>query len=225
MASTVKRKASRKAQSLKSSASRPTVVRKKRSTGQKMASDSLVEMKIKIDKNIWPVERDVLFRPDRLKYVRKLIKPSGCVFCESKKTGVGFESLLLFESKHSMIVLNKFPYNPGHVLVLPKRHCGDLLLLSDTEYADLNHTFRTAFKAVTNAFSPAGINSGLNHGSVAGAGIPEHLHFHIVPRWAGDLNFFPLIADTKALPTDLENSYESLLNELSKPEYSKEQSL
>ncbi len=191
----------------------------KNKPAKKLVEKKASTLTMKIGEQIWPVERDVLFRPDRLKYVRKLIKTSGCVFCESKQAGVSFESLLLFKSQHSMIVMNKFPYNPGHVLVLPQRHCGDLLKLSDAEYTDLHQTFRLAFRAITAAFSPAGINSGLNHGAVAGAGIPEHLHFHIVPRWTGDLNFFPLIAETKALPTDLEASYQSLHQELAKPEY------
>jgi ATP adenylyltransferase len=118
-----------------------------------------------------------------------------------------------------MIVMNKFPYNPGHVLVLPRRHCGELLQLSDAEYDDLSRTFRKAFQAITRAYEPSGINAGLNHGAVAGAGIPEHLHYHLVPRWLGDMNFFPLLAETKALPIDLPTSYDLLYKELSKKEY------
>ncbi len=179
------------------------MVRKKKSSRNKKTNS----WALKIDQQVWPVERDVLFRPDRLKYVRKLIKTDGCVFCEAQKSQVNFESLLLYKSKHSMVVLNKFPYNPGHVLVLPQRHCGDLLMLKDAEYTDLQELLRQTFKNVQKAYQPAGLNMGLNHGAVAGAGIPEHLHYHLVPRWAGDMNFFPLIADTKALPTDLETSY------------------
>jgi len=198
--------------------------RGQRKTSKTIQSKALKEAKnlnLRIGDEIWPAERDVLFRPDRLKYVRKLIKPKGCVFCNSQKAEVGLESLLLFKSELSMVVMNKFPYNPGHVLVLPQRHCGDLLQLSDKEYLDLNQTFRSAFKAVTDAFSPSGINSGLNHGAVAGAGIPEHLHFHIIPRWSGDLNFFPLIAETKAIPTDLAASFETLRGQFLKLEKGK----
>jgi ATP adenylyltransferase len=184
-----------------------------------MAKKRKASFALQVGEHIWPTERDVLFRPDRLKYVRKLIKTSGCVFCESGKSKIGFESLLVFKSKFSMIVLNKYPYNPGHLLILPQRHCGDLLELSDAEYGDLMETYRKAFKAVTKFYQPSGINMGLNHGAVAGAGIPEHLHFHLVPRWTGDVNFFPLIAETKALPTDLETSYEGLRKELAKKEY------
>jgi ATP adenylyltransferase len=146
--------------------------------------------------------------------LRKLVQPEGCVFCSAAKAAVGYESLLLARSKYSMVVLNKFPYNPGHVLILPLRHCGDLLALSNEEYVDLQMLVRKTFEALTRAYQPSGINLGLNHGAVAGAGIPDHLHYHLIPRWAGDLNFFPLIAETKAIPMTLENSFEKLLEAL-----------
>lgn len=174
---------------------------------QRSPKNQIHDSIIQIGKDIWPMERDVLFRPDRLKYVRKLIKTDGCVFCAASRSKVSFESLVLFKTKFSMVVMNKYPYNPGHILVLPQRHCGDLLNLSDEEYSDLSRLLRLSFQKVQEAFHPSGVNMGLNHGAVAGAGIPEHLHYHIVPRWAGDMNFFPLIAETKAIPTDLENSY------------------
>lgn len=110
-----------------------------------------------------------------------------------------------------MIMLNKFPYNSGHLLVLPRRHCGDLLKLSDVEFEDLNNSIRKAMAALNEIYQPGGINIGLNHGATAGAGIPEHLHYHMVPRWSGDLNFFPLIAETKVLVETLEQTYGRLL--------------
>lgn len=173
---------------------------------------------LKIDQEVWPLERDVLFRPDRMKYVRKLIKPEGCVFCRAAKEDVSFETLCVYKSKDSMILLNKFPYNSGHLLVLPQRHCGDLLKLSDEEFYDLQDTVRLAMKTINEAYEPGGINIGLNHGAVAGAGIPEHIHYHLVPRWAGDLNFFPLIAETKVLVESLEQTYEKLWGILKKYE-------
>lgn len=171
---------------------------------------SAAQARLQINKDIWPLERDVLFRPDRLKYVRKLIKPDGCVFCRAAQGEVSIGTLCVFKSKHSMVVLNKFPYNSGHVLVLPQRHCGDLLKLSEEEFRDLQDTIRLAMKVLNEAYEPGGINIGLNHGAVAGAGIPEHLHYHMIPRWAGDLNFFPLIAETKVLVESLEQTYEKL---------------
>lgn len=177
-----------------------------------------VSAKFQMGQNIWPLERDVLFRPDRMKYVRKLIKPEGCVFCRAAKEEISFETLCVYKSTHSMVVLNKFPYNSGHVLVLPLRHCGDLLKLSDEEYVDLQKTIRLTMKCMTEVYEPGGINVGLNHGAVAGAGIPEHIHYHVIPRWAGDLNFFPLIAETKVLVESLEQTYEKLWSILKKYE-------
>lgn len=158
----------------------------------------------------WPNKRNVLFRPERMSYVRKLVKAEGCVFCRAAEEKISVETLCLFQTRHSMVVLNKYPYNSGHILVLPKKHGGDLLQLSDAEWQDLSVLLRTAMAVVQDVYAPAGFNAGLNHGSVAGAGIPDHLHFHLVPRWSGDLNFFPLIAETKLVIENLETSYERL---------------
>ena len=163
---------------------------------------------IQLGEDRWPLERDVLFRPDRLKYVRKLIKDDGCVFCIAAEAKPDLETLCVYQSKFSMMVLNKFPYNPGHILILPKRHIGSFEDMKDEEYLDLQKTVRLAAKAVTEIYNPGGFNLGLNHGAVAGAGIPDHLHYHIVPRWSGDLNFFPLIAETKTVVENIETTYE-----------------
>jgi len=157
----------------------------------------------------WPLERQVFFRPNRKKYVRKEIKDSGCVFCRAAEASPSAKTLCVFKSKYTQIVLNKFPYNNGHLLVLPLRHCGDLLKLSPDEFTDLHYTIRLAVEAVNAVYQPTGFNIGLNHGSSAGAGIPDHLHYHVVPRWSGDVNFFPLIADTKVVIETVEDSYKS----------------
>jgi ATP adenylyltransferase len=167
-------------------------------------------------KDIWPLERDILFRPDRYKYVRKLIAPSNCVFCEAAQSEPSFATLCLYQSEYSMIVLNKYPYNSGHLLVLPKKHGGELLDLAPPEFQDLHQTLRLAFQLISEAYQPSGINVGMNHGAVAGAGIPDHLHYHLVPRWAGDLNFFPLIAETKTVIEGLDGTYERLQSILKK---------
>lgn len=157
--------------------------------------------------DIWPTERDIMARPDRYRYVRKLISHDTCVFCEAKLKGPGIESLVVYRSELAMVVLNKFPYNTGHSLVLPARHCGNLNDLSEMEYSELMSLVRRTFNILQQAYSCAGFNIGLNHGAVAGAGIPEHLHWHIVPRWHGDTNFFPLIAETKVVSETLEQTY------------------
>jgi len=157
------------------------------------------------------LERDILFRPDRLKYVRKLIRFDGCVFCAAAKGSVSLESLKVYETDHAMIVLNKYPYNSGHLLVIPKKHLGDLMDLTRAESEDLHEMIRLAVKALRQVYQPGGFNVGLNLGAVAGAGIPEHLHYHVIPRWAGDLNFFPLIAETKTVIENLESTFDRLL--------------
>ncbi len=171
-------------------------VSRKKSSHRKKAAKKTAGS-IRLGEDIWPMERDVFFRPDRLKYVRKMIKPKGCVFCHAAKAPVSFETLCLHKTKYSQVVVNKFPYNSGHVLVLPLRHCGDMLDLSKEEYADLTALVRDSMEALKEVYAPGGMNLGLNHGAVAGAGIPDHLHFHLVPRWGGDLNFFPLIGGDK----------------------------
>ncbi|MES3036515.1 MAG: HIT domain-containing protein [Bdellovibrionota bacterium] len=184
----------------------------KKSTASGKKTKSKGHAFLGIDEEVWPLERDVLFRPDRLGYVRKLIKPIGCVFCAGTKEKLSFERLSVYSTDHSVVILNKFPYNSGHLLVLPRRHVPDILDLTSAEYKDLMETLRLAVKAIKTVYAPGGYNMGLNQGAVAGAGIPDHLHFHLVPRWAGDLNFFPLIAQTKVVIESLEQSYEKYLN-------------
>ena len=155
----------------------------------------------------WPVTRNVMFRPERMKYVRRLIRPEGCVFCHALKEGVKPESLVLCENGQAMLMLNKFPYNSGHLLVLPKRHNGEFTELTDSEMRDVNALMKIGVEILNEAYRPGGFNMGLNLGSVAGAGIPEHLHWHILPRWAGDANFYPLIAEIKVVIETLEQTY------------------
>lgn len=161
-------------------------------------------------KDVWPQERDYMTRPERFKYVRKLVQSEGCVFCEAMAKPASPENLILYADKSVVVMLNKYPYNNGHLLVLPRRHCGDLLSLSPAEYAAVNLGVRAAVKAITLHYKCKGLNLGLNHGSVAGAGIPEHLHWHVVPRWNGDTNFFPIVAETKVLAETLEQTYDHL---------------
>lgn len=169
----------------------------------------------------WPVERDVLYRPARLGYIKaqKDHKKSGyphreCVFCQSianaKSKGPAFENLILYTSDKAMVVMNKFPYNLGHLMVLPTQHTGDILSLSSEEWAEMNFLVRKCVSIIKKTFDVEEFNIGMNLGRMAGAGIPEHLHIHVLPRWLGDTNFFPLIAGSKALPGDLESIYRLL---------------
>lgn len=160
--------------------------------------------------DIWPQERDIFFRPERLKYVRRLIKTETCVFCDITKSEESFESLCLYKDESVMVVLNKFPYNSGHLLILPREHQGHLSQLSSNIFQNLMGVLHKSMDILEKAYQCQGINIGMNHGRVAGAGIPEHLHWHVIPRWMGDTNFFPLIAETKVQAETLEQSYSRL---------------
>ena len=161
----------------------------------------------------WPAgERNIFFRPNRLNYVRKLIKQDGCVFCSSAEKKQSGETLCVFKTKHSQIVLNKYPYNNGHLLVLPLQHCGNILELSPEQYQDLHATLKIAIEATQAVYQPHGFNIGMNHGVTGGAGIPDHLHYHLIPRWNGDLNFFPLIADVKLVIEAVETTYQKYVD-------------
>ncbi len=182
---------------------------------KKIKSTKLKVSSVHLDEHVWPIERDIFFRPARMKYVRKLVKPKGCVFCASAKKTATQKSLCVYKTKYSQVVVNKYPYNSGHVLVLPLRHCGDILHLSNEEFADLHLTLKLAMKVIQSVYQPHGFNTGMNHGVSGGAGIPDHLHYHIVPRWNGDLNFFPLIAETKLVIETAEMTFKKLKKEFS----------
>lgn len=162
---------------------------------------------LRLNESIWPLETQVLFRPDRLKYVRRLVQPKGCVFCDCQNEEPSFANLVVFTEGNASVVLNKYPYNSGHLLVIPHRHVGALEDLSEGEFAELMRLLRKTVQVIKKEYGCAGLNVGLNLGAVAGAGIPEHLHIHVIPRWSGDLNFFPLIAQTKVVVESLEDSY------------------
>ncbi len=163
-----------------------------------------------LQKDIWPSERQVFERPHRLQYVRQVIKPVGCVFCTASKSKLNAESLVLYKDKSLMVVLNKYPYNNGHLLILPRRHTADFEKLKSEELFKMQRLMQLSLKILKKVYKPQGFNMGINLGQVAGAGIPAHLHYHIVPRWGGDTNFFPLIAETKLVVETTEQSYNQL---------------
>lgn len=127
-------------------------------------------------------------------------------------------SLLLYRSATSFIVMNKFPYNAGHLLVVPYREAADIEDLNEEEYQDLSNTVRKAKKLLRLALQPDGFNIGYNIGAPAGAGIPQHVHCHIVPRWTGDTNFMPVIGNTKVLPEAMKTMWRNLRSHISQIE-------
>lgn len=145
-----------------------------------------------------------LWTPHRMTYVDGQDKPvdgdSGqCPFCRTPEREDG-DGLVVHRGEHSYAVLNLYPYNPGHLLICPYRHVADLTELTPEERVELGELTATAMTVLREVSKPHGFNLGMNQGAVAGAGIAAHLHQHVVPRWSGDANFFPIIAQTKALP-------------------------
>jgi len=145
-----------------------------------------------------------LWAPWRLEYVQHADELDRCVFCEPE------EELLVHRGPRVLVVLNKFPYPSGHVLVAPNRHVGDFASLDDDEVRDIHRLAARAIDALRAEYAPHGFNLGWNIGRVAGAGIEDHVHQHVVPRWNGDTSFMPVLGDVKVLPEALLRTAERL---------------
>jgi len=145
-----------------------------------------------------------LWAPWRLEYVQQAGEADGCVFCaEAAGALAPAESLLLRRSGAAIAILNKYPYSSGHLMVAPVRHVGALDELTDDEALAIHHVSVAGVRALRATYDPDGFNLGWNLGHVAGAGITDHVHLHVVPRWSGDTNFMPVLADVKVLPEHL----------------------
>jgi ATP adenylyltransferase len=145
---------------------------------------------------------DKLWAPWRINYVQGK-KKKGCIFCAAARGGIK-DSHLVFKSAHAICLLNIFPYNNGHLMVAPRKHVADLEKLNSDEQLALLRDLLEAKKLLSKVLKPEGFNIGINSGSIAGAGIPGHLHIHIVPRWRGDTNFMPVVGGTKVISQSLE---------------------
>jgi len=154
-----------------------------------------------------------LWAPWRMDYIRSK-KGQGCIFCVPLSTEGDSQKLILYRGQNSVMIMNRFPYSCGHLMVAPLRHTGDLEGLPPEELGDLLTVMKKAVSLLKRAFSPQGFNIGMNIGQVAGAGIVDHLHIHVVPRWSGDTNFMPIIADTIVVPEYLETTYHKLISVL-----------
>ncbi|WP_297494911.1 HIT domain-containing protein [Thermococcus sp.] len=151
----------------------------------------------------------ILWAPWRIEYIRSP-KHEGCIFCDFPKENRDRERLILYRGKHAFVIMNNYPYNPGHVMVAPYRHVANWEELTDEELLEIMKLTQMIIRAIKKAMKPDGFNLGVNLGRVAGAGIDTHVHLHIVPRWNGDTNFMPVIADTKVIPESLEEAYDEL---------------
>lgn len=149
-----------------------------------------------------------IFAPWRIRYILAP-KPRDCVFCTALKIDEK-EALVVYKAKKSYVIMNRNPYNPGHVMICPNRHVANLEELNEEEMNEMMQLTVLAIKAVKRCMNPDGFNVGINIGKVAGAGIAEHLHIHIVPRWNGDTSFMPVLADVQIVPEALEETFEKL---------------
>ncbi len=150
-----------------------------------------------------------LWAPWRIKYILQEPK-AGCILCQKLEEKADEVNFVLYRGKNNFIILNLFPYNPGHLMVAPYRHIATLEELTDEEMVEHFDLVRKSIKLLTEVLKPNGFNIGLNLGKTAGAGIEDHLHTHIVPRWQGDTNFMPVVSNTKVIPEALTETYHKL---------------
>ncbi|MCP4265007.1 MAG: HIT domain-containing protein [Candidatus Brocadiaceae bacterium] len=139
-------------------------------------------------------------------------KTGNCFFCEAIEDNQDRKNLVLYRGKECFCILNKYPYNNGHLMVVPNLHKDELSKLSDSEMLEFITLTSDMKNVLSKKINPDGFNLGINFGKVAGAGVEDHIHFHIVPRWNGDTNFMPVIADTKVIPQSLDDLYIELKN-------------
>jgi ATP adenylyltransferase len=152
---------------------------------------------------------EYLWAPWRMEYILGK-KKRGCFLCKKlKEKKNNKEDLILYQGRHVFVIMNRFPYTTGHLMVVPKRHCLHLEQLENDELKELFDLLKTSVRALKASFHPHGFNIGMNIGKMGGAG-EDHLHLHIVPRWAGDTNFMPVLGKTKVISEYLEETYEKL---------------
>ena len=154
---------------------------------------------------------DRLWAPWRMEYINAADDEGGCVFCLAA-AGEDAERLVVHRGAHVIALLNKFPYSSGHFMVAPVRHVGEYGDLTDEEVLELHRFASAGMGALAETYAPQGYNLGWNLGRIAGAGIVDHVHLHVVPRWAGDTNFMPVLANVKVLPEHLEATRQKLRN-------------
>jgi ATP adenylyltransferase len=156
---------------------------------------------------------DRLWSPWRMEYIAAAKEPDdgeGCIFCDLPAAGDDDGVHILARAELAYVILNTFPYNPGHLLVAPFRHTGDLETLEEPELRDIDRLLQRSVTVLRDEMDPQGFNVGMNLGRVAGAGVPGHLHWHVVPRWNGDTNFMPVVGQTRVLPELLDETYRKL---------------
>lgn len=162
-----------------------------------------------------------LWAPWRSKYIQSFTEDnempkSDCFFCDAAKSNEDEKHLVVHKGEYVFVILNRYPYNTGHIMVTPLRHCHEFDKLSKEEAEELMLLLQISTKVLNIVYKPDGINIGANLGESAGAGVPGHLHFHLLPRWRGDTNFLPVIAETKVISESLEETWQKLSKEFLK---------
>jgi len=151
-----------------------------------------------------------IFAPWRLEFITGK-REEGCIFCKKPaERGRLRENLVLAIGKTAYVIMNRFPYTSGHLLVVPLRHTSDFRSLTEEESLEMSKLLQESMRVLTEAYRPEGFNLGMNLGTAGGAGIKDHLHWHIVPRWCGDTNFLPVLADTRSIPELLSQAFDRL---------------
>jgi len=154
-----------------------------------------------------------IWAPWRIEYIRSE-KPQECIFCQKMHEDRDAENYILFRGKGNFVLLNLYPYNPGHILVAPYRHVDDLQYLTEDELLEHFDLVRKSTRALREEYKPQGFNIGLNLGRVAGAGIEEHVHTHVIPRWNGDTNVVTVVSDLRVIPHALDATYAELAGKI-----------
>jgi len=152
----------------------------------------------------------LLWSPWRMEYIQNHSRQTGCIFCQALASPDDAASLLLHRAQHAFVILNRFPYTSGHLMVVPNLHVAALEEVPLEALSQVMALTQTALKALRRVYDPQGFNLGANLGESAGAGVADHVHLHVVPRWAGDTNFMATLAQTRVLPENLEETYRRL---------------
>jgi ATP adenylyltransferase len=150
-----------------------------------------------------------LWAPWRIEYIRAA-KATGCILCQKPRENDDQANFILYRGENNFVILNAFPYSPGHLMIAPYRHVANLQDLTDDEAMEHFDLVKKSLTLLKQVLKPDGFNLGLNVGKIAGAGIEEHLHTHIVPRWQGDTNFMPVLSDTRVISEGLAATYKKL---------------
>ena len=148
----------------------------------------------------------------RMKYIENATRVTGCVFCSALAKRDGTPNLIVLRAEHSFVILNKFPYTSGHLMVVPLEHCGSLEELTPAARAEMMELVSQFTTILREVYHPEGFNIGINIGRAAGAGVPGHVHIHVLPRWNGDTNFMTTVGDMRVLPETVENTYQRVLD-------------